>query len=103
MIQHHDDSHQIGKFRLAVSDSPRPITLNKLDEALATLVNTPADQRTAEQTAQLRAKYMETDKIYPLLKQQFDLSAKLIENKRLTGVQDLSWALINTPAFLFNR
>ena len=103
MIQHHDDSHQIGKFRLAVSDSPRPITLNKLDEALATLVNTPADQRTDEQTAQLRAKYMETDKIYPLLKQQFDLSAKLIENKRLTGVQDLSWALINTPSFLFNR
>ena len=34
---------------------------------------------------------------------QFDLSAKLIENKRLTGVQDLSWALINTPSFLFNR
>ena len=24
-------------------------------------------------------------------------------NKRLTGVQDLAWALINNPAFLFNH
>jgi hypothetical protein len=26
-----------------------------------------------------------------------------VANKRLTGAQDLVWALINTPAFLFNR
>ena len=26
-----------------------------------------------------------------------------LENKRLTGAQDIVWALINTPAFLFNR
>jgi hypothetical protein len=26
-----------------------------------------------------------------------------LANLRLTGVQDLTWALINTPAFLFNR
>ena len=24
-------------------------------------------------------------------------------NRRLTGSQDLVWALVNTPAFLFNR
>ena len=24
-------------------------------------------------------------------------------DRRLTGVQDLAWALVNTPAFLFNR
>jgi hypothetical protein len=24
-------------------------------------------------------------------------------NKRLTAAQDVVWALINTPAFLFNR
>ena len=26
-----------------------------------------------------------------------------LANKRLTGVQDLAWALINNPAFLFNH
>ncbi|MBI5775109.1 MAG: DUF1549 domain-containing protein [Verrucomicrobia bacterium] len=31
------------------------------------------------------------------------MSAKQVTNKRLTGAQDLAWALINNPAFLFNR
>jgi WD40 repeat protein len=31
------------------------------------------------------------------------LSAKQLESARLTFVQDLAWALINSPAFLFNR
>jgi hypothetical protein len=26
-----------------------------------------------------------------------------LANQRLTGVQDLTWALVNTPSFLFNR
>jgi hypothetical protein len=31
------------------------------------------------------------------------LSTKQLEHSRLTFVQDLAWALINSPAFLFNR
>jgi hypothetical protein len=30
-------------------------------------------------------------------------SKQQVTNKRLTVVQDLTWALINNPAFLFNR
>jgi hypothetical protein len=30
-------------------------------------------------------------------------SAKQMENKRLVVVQDLAWALINSPGFLFNH
>jgi hypothetical protein len=28
---------------------------------------------------------------------------QLLKDRRLVGVQDLAWALINTPSFLFNR
>jgi hypothetical protein len=31
------------------------------------------------------------------------LSAQQIRSARLTFTQDLAWALINSPAFLFNR
>jgi hypothetical protein len=37
------------------------------------------------------------------LQHDVELSAKLLENGRLTAAQDLAWALINSPAFLFNR
>ena len=30
-------------------------------------------------------------------------SARQIGDRRLTAVQDLAWALINSPAFLFNH
>jgi hypothetical protein len=37
------------------------------------------------------------------LRQDVEQSKIQVANKRLTGVQDLTWALVNTPAFLFNR
>jgi hypothetical protein len=37
------------------------------------------------------------------LRQDAEQSKTQIANKRLTAAQDLTWALINTPSFLFNR
>ncbi|MGV3664420.1 MAG: DUF1549 domain-containing protein [Prosthecobacter sp.] len=37
------------------------------------------------------------------LRRDSELSAKQLANKRLTAAQDLAWALINSPAFLFNH
>ncbi len=37
------------------------------------------------------------------LRQDIEQSKAQVANKRLTGIQDLAWALINTPAFLFNH
>jgi hypothetical protein len=37
------------------------------------------------------------------LKQDLEFSRQQMENKRLTNVEDLAWALINSPSFLFNR
>jgi WD40 repeat protein len=37
------------------------------------------------------------------LRQDAAMSTKQMENKRLTAAQDVAWALINSPAFLFNH
>ncbi len=43
------------------------------------------------------------DTLLVQLRVDAEASKKQVGNKRLTVVQDLAWALINNPAFLFNR
>ena len=49
--------HQLGRFRLAVTDSPRPLGKSTLPDAVAVLLRTPADKRTPAQVASLRTYY----------------------------------------------
>ena len=44
-----------------------------------------------------------TDAILTRLEVDFSQSGKQLANQRLTATQDLAWALINSPSFLFNR
>jgi WD40 repeat protein len=37
------------------------------------------------------------------LRRAFDLSKKQLANQRIVAAQDIAWALINSPAFLFNH
>jgi WD40 repeat protein len=65
---------------------------------------TPDPKHTELQVALAAAK--EPIKLDPILVQlriDAEASKKQVGNKRLTVVQDLTWALINNPAFLFNR
>lgn len=101
--QFSDQTHQLGKFRISLTDSPRPIQGKPKDPDLAKLVSIPEDKRTDQQKQDLRNRYLATDRTYKELKRLVDLSKNELDNKRLVGVQDLTWALINSPSFLFNR
>ena len=43
------------------------------------------------------------DSLLLRLRSDIEFSKQQVTNKRLTAAQDLTWALINNPAFLFNR
>jgi hypothetical protein len=94
--------HNIGKFRLSVSTHASPVPLSGVPENIAKLVNLPAEQRTAEQLATLKNYYRSTDKeLARLQKQVSDLVVP--PDARTMAAQDVAWALINSPSFLFNR
>ncbi len=141
--QYQDGLHTLGKFRISVTTSPRPIRLEGLSPAIAAILKVPADKRDKQQLAELTRFYRENDgelkkltdalakaklprAVDPKLKRLQDalakaslpvpLDPKLVQlradvkmselqaaNARLTAVQDLAWALLNSPAFLFNH
>ncbi|MFN0068395.1 MAG: DUF1549 and DUF1553 domain-containing protein, partial [Limisphaerales bacterium] len=65
----------------------------------------PEDERQKELELNLAraARPVPVDPVLVQLRQDVELSSHQLAQKRLTATQDLAWALINTPAFLFNR
>ena len=90
LIQNFGGMHTIGNFRIAVTNSPRPVRLPSLPDELVKILKISAEKRTLDQRHRLMTEYLKGDK---------DFQQKI----RLGGVQDLAWALANSPAFLFNR
>lgn len=81
-------------------------TLRKLGQALFTArLQVPEDPELAKLKAELAAaeQPVPVDPILAQLRADAELSTRQAADRRLTGVQDLAWALVNTPAFLFNR
>ncbi len=65
----------------------------------------PADEPLTALRAQIAALEVVTaeDTKVVQLRADFEASKQQVTNRRLTLAQDLTWALINSPAFLFNH
>ena len=101
--QYEGNDHQLGKFRLSITRSPAPHKLFGPPAELAPILAVAADQRSAEQKATLARAFRSRDPQWVRLNQIVEATSAQTANPRLTAVQDLAWALINSPAFLFNR
>ncbi|ADB17052.1 protein of unknown function DUF1549 [Pirellula staleyi DSM 6068] len=98
-----DQKHCLGAFRLSTTGSSTPLDAASLPADLAKLLAVPAAERTEEQKQQLVAIYKSRDADFVRLSSELQLAENQMKNARMIGVQDLAWALINNPAFLFNR
>jgi WD40 repeat protein len=95
----YDAQHLVGRFRIsATGDEPPLIRPEAPAELWPLLAADPGSLGEAE-LARLREHYWSLDAEYRDLRR----AAELVANPRLAAVQDLAWALINSPAFLFNH
>ncbi len=101
--QQYDELHTIGKFRLAATSSPGAANAPSLPANVAAIVALSPETRSPEQQAELAEFYRSQDAGWVRLREAVKQAAEQQKNVRLTGAQDLAWALINNPAFLFNR
>ncbi len=82
--------HTLGKFRISLTTDKRPVRNSSLPENIVANLLTPKDKRTPEQAAALFRYFVSKN---PTVAGQI----------RLHAAQDIAWALVNSPAFLFNR
>jgi hypothetical protein len=101
MDQRYPDNHKIGKFRISVTTEKNPKLGSPLSPEQVELLETPPDERTEAQKANLRGMYLAQDKEYQRL--AAEAADAPPADPRVLGAQDLTWALINSPAFLFNH
>jgi hypothetical protein len=98
-----DGKHLLGRFRLSATNSPVPFGGEKLPADITAALAVEVEKRTPEQKALLANHFRGRDAGFQELNVAVQRSTESLKNRRLLGVQDLAWALINNPAFLFNR
>jgi hypothetical protein len=103
MLQRYEGKdHNIGRFRLSVTTSKTPLSLKGPPAPIAKILAVDPGKRTTQQQVELRNYYRSLDAQLPRLRQLVAENSMPVD-KRLPGAQDLTWALINSKAFLFNH
>jgi hypothetical protein len=97
--QYEDAKHSLGRFRLSITASDPPIGLDRQPAEILAILRKPADERTEAEKQQLVEHHRRGDATYV----ELEKASRLVSDPRLVGAQDLAWALINSPAFLFNH
>ncbi|HKI19808.1 MAG TPA: hypothetical protein VKA15_18110, partial [Isosphaeraceae bacterium] len=136
------DQWTLGRFRLSVTRSAKPVGLSLPEDFRAILATAPEVRTEAEKNAllsyfravdpELRNKFaavstskaplptdpkltelrdqlvfaqrpVQADAVLLGLRHDLESSVQQAAGRRLTAAQDISWALINSPAFLFNH
>lgn len=101
--QQFGSKHTIGRFRISVTTSKRPLRLQGPPAPIAAILAVAPEARTAEQKAELAKHYRAIDAELQHLQALAAEASKQPDAYRLLGAQDVAWALLNSPAFLFNR
>jgi hypothetical protein len=94
--------HNIGRLRLSVTTAKPPISIEAISPPIAKILAIDPEQRSKEQREQLTRYYRSKDAEWLRLNQALAAHPKPL-SQRLLGAQDLAWALLNSPAFLFNH
>jgi hypothetical protein len=94
--------HSLGRFRLSVTTARPPVPLEGLPEAVGKILAVALEKRTPAQKAELAAYFRSTDAEVTRLDREL-AAHPAPADARLLGAQDLAWALLNSPAFLFNH
>jgi hypothetical protein len=93
--------HNIGRFRLSVTNAPVPLRLAGPPKPIARLLRIEPAKRTPQQQAELTNYHRGLDAEWVRLTQA--AAEPVPTDKRQPGAQDLLWALINSTAFQFNH
>lgn len=103
MVQKFGSEHTLGKFRISVTNTKPPVQLQgTVPENIAKIIDVPKDQRTADQEKAIANYVRSIDQELARLQRAVD-TYPVPPSPRVLGAQDLAWALMNSPAFLFNH
>jgi hypothetical protein len=101
MDQRYGAGHNVGKFRFSLTGDNGPRLTSPVPADVIGILDTPAIKRTDKQRERLKQMYVAQDGEYQRLRGEIPTAPPT--DPRAIGAQDLTWALMNTPAFLFNR